>query len=199
MSKTKTIECTGCGAEMQVQKFASNKQLCKNCSSTAGESSKPSTDLADMERPRDKVKLAQAVLDALGFTITSRGYHKDYVEGDASVRIELYWDKGTSMDTDYRLEAIVVTKQQYVPINDRRLNEKIPHVAQPDIHSLMNELGLSVNSGAQAATHIDTTRCSQCGDETPDWIQVGNGKILCLKKCAPAVRPYGRTRSTPMP
>ena len=189
--KTKQVKCWQCEEVITVQKFAANKQLCARCQ--AGDSAEtPVEDQPVTQRPVDKLRHAQDVLQTIGFVVSPRGWSKQYQDGDAVVKIEPYWDNGTSLDTNCTVEAFVVTRQEFVTVTDKLMRDKIPAVAHIDINTLMHELGVKGVNDLPAQIHIDAVKCTKCGEETADWISTTNGSILCLTKCAPVKRPYGR-------
>jgi hypothetical protein len=192
--ETKRIKCIQCEADITVLKWAPKRQFCDNCKK-AYES--PPDDTASIYSdpapkqvtPVNKFKHAQEVLDGLGFILTSRGYNKQYQDGEAIVKVEPIWDKGTSMDSNYTLEAIIVTRQEIVPVTDINIHDRVPAITQLDISTLLRELDIKI-PGSASPTHIDTIRCAGCGKDVADWIQnVRTGEFLCLDQCAPTKKP----------
>jgi hypothetical protein len=180
-----------------VLKWAPKRQFCDTCKrafeSTGDDTATIYTDPADAPitpiTPLNKFKHAQEVLDGLGFVLTSRGYNKQYQDGNAIVRVEPIWDKGTSMDSNYTLEAIIITKQDIVPVTDPDIHTRVPTITQLDISTLLRELDIKVHGSANP-THIDTIKCAGCGKEVADWVQnVRTGQFLCLENCAPTKKP----------
>lgn len=186
--ETKAIKCSHCGKHLDVPKWAPKVQSCAQCSSNNSEVLQ-SEEL--QLRPVDKLKSAQDLLNNLGFNITSRGYSKQYHDGSAVIRIEPHWDSGTSMAADYVLVGIMVTRQELVTVSDKDMNDKIPPVAHSDIATLLQGLNIQSPSGLNHQTHIDTIKCTRCGDRTAEWTQIGND-FLCITKCSPIRRPYGQ-------
>jgi hypothetical protein len=190
---TKIVKCAGCSADLVVQKWAARTQVCEECQKRASEEGEASPDApATPMAPVDKLRKAQDVLAALGYQISQRGHSKVYQNGDSIIRIEPQFDKGTSLNADFTLEGILVTQQVFVSIHDTGLDEKIPQVCQADIHTLLHELNIHNVNLRHEQVHIDAVKCSKCNDMTPEWVQMGK-QILCLAKCAPVRRPYGRT------
>jgi hypothetical protein len=192
--ETKQIQCMQCEATITVLKWAPKRQYCETCKrafeSTGDDTASVYTEPTDKPiTPINKFKHAQEVLDGLGFVLTSRGYNKQYQDGDAIVRVEPIWDKGTSMDSNYTLEAIIITKQEIVPVTDPNIHSRVPQITQLDISTLLRELDMKV-SGSASPTHIDMIKCDQCGKEVSDWVQnVRTGQFLCLNTCAPTKKP----------
>ena len=192
--ETKQIHCLQCESTITVLKWAPKRQFCDKCKQAF---EAPGDDTASIYTeptekhvtPVNKFKHAQDVLDGLGFILTNRGYTKQYQDGDAMVRIEPIWDKGTSMDSNYTLEALIVTRQEIIPVTDININERVPVITQLDISTLLRELDIKV-PGSASPTHIDTIRCAGCGKDVADWIQnVRTGEFLCLDQCAPTKKP----------
>jgi hypothetical protein len=186
-----------CETAIIVLKWAPKRQFCDTCKrafeSTGDDTATIYTDPADAPitpiTPLNKFKHAQEVLDGLGFVLTSRGYNKQYQDGNAIVRVEPIWDKGTSMDSNYTLEAIIITKQDIVPVTDPDIHTRVPTITQLDISTLLRELDIKVHGSANP-THIDTIKCAGCGKEVADWVQnVRTGQFLCLENCAPTKKP----------
>lgn len=190
---TKNIKCSECGKDIEVQKWAARIQACDECKSRSTDVDTTETEkpLAEMS-PVDKLRKTQTILGSLGFNQNSRGMAKQYQNGDIFIRIEPMFDQGTSMTRDYTLEGIMVTSQIFVPINDPDMDTKIPSLCQADVHAILTELDIKVNSLKHDQVHIDMLKCSRCGDNTAEWIHI-DGRILCLAKCAPVKRPYARS------
>lgn len=192
--ETKQILCMQCEVPIIVLKWAPKRQFCETCKqafeSTGDDTASVYSEPAEKPlTPVNKFKHAQEVLDGLGFVLTSRGYNKQYQDGDTVVRVEPIWDKGTSMDSNYTLEAIIVTRQDIIPVTDPNINIRTPAITQLDISTLLRELDIKV-SGITNPTHIDTIKCAGCGKDVADWIQnVRTGEFLCLDQCAPTKKP----------
>lgn len=183
--QTKIIKCSECGNDIQTHKWAPKIQVCANCKPTVVATHPPPPKLEVIEeRPVDKLRQMQEILNKLGFAITPHGHHKLYQDQNATIRIEPYCDKGTSVDTTFAVEAFIVTRQEYVTVKDTALFDKIPSVALSDVKTILGEIN-SHKPLAQSRSHIDMVRCSSCGELTSDWITFGtNNQIMCLSKCA---------------
>lgn len=193
---TKTIRCTGCGNPLEVPKWAANKQECELCvarRAKLGPAYEQREQPEEIETsPVDKMKKAQSILGALGFTITARGWHKQFQDGDAMVRIEPYFDTGTSMDAGCALEGFSLIRQEFISVIDSGMSEKLPSVAHQDINTLLQELDIKIPGVALDQTHIDTITCSRCGVKTPEFITLMSSKEnLCMAKCAPVRHKFG--------
>lgn len=187
----KTVKCEWCDATQTVSKWSSNEWRCGEHTPGVTESN----DEAPVEeRPVDKVRHSQEVLGVLGFTITSRGYHKVYHDGQAAIRIEPMFDKGVAADATYALIGFAVTRQEVVAITDAEIASKIPSVAHQDIQTITTELRIKMPGVELKRRHVDVLKCSKCGTDTEEWMQLGSS-ILCLKKCAKAVirKPFKHT------
>lgn len=188
----KTIKCNACGDPITVPKWAANNQACEKCTKPSKQpaADEPTIDEPVEVLPIDKVRTAQQILGELGFVITNRGWHKVYYDGTAAIRIEPMFDKGTSVDQDYVLTGFTLTRQEIIPVTDQEMNGKLPEVSHNDIEVLMRGLQVKMPGVALTERHVDVVTCSRCGDDTPDWMQIANGQILCMRKCAPTKKPY---------
>jgi ribosomal protein S27E len=185
---TKSVKCVDCGNDIVVSKWASMVQVCPDCQSTKEVE-------VDEKQPAknpalDKLIHAQSVLGNLGFIITSGGrYYKQYAEGDAVIKIEPLFDRGTSFDVDHVMSGLMISRQEFVPVTDTYVLGKLPKVAQLDIETLLRELEVKI-AGHADPIHIDTVTCHGCGKKVSDWIQMTkSGEYLCIEKCAPARKP----------
>jgi NAD-dependent SIR2 family protein deacetylase len=190
---TKQVPCITCGNSIEVPKWSANKQECEACKGTQSQEDVGIEQLSDdivEEEPVAKLKHAQEVLEALGFNITPNGWRKQYQDGNAVVRIEPFFDHGTSMDQAHALEGFTIIRQEFVAVVDREMGQKLPLVAHQDINTLLQELDIKLPGVNLQATNIDTIKCSKCGRDTGEWIQLVNSKeMLCLEKCAPVKHP----------
>lgn len=191
----KKIVCQECDTTIEVPKWSPNLQTCAVC---LGQTKKLPIELdrsADEQEtaPVDQVRHAQAVLEALGFTITQRGWHKQYQDNTAVVRIEPYFDIGTPVQPGYALEGFTIVRQEFISIIDKDIASKLPGVAHQDITTLLQQLQMKLPGISLNQTNIDTVECSKCHDITAEWIQLVSSKeILCIQRCAPVRRPHAR-------
>ena len=160
----KQIKCAQCDATITVLKWAPKRQFCEECQRSFKSTSDEVSTVYDNKdekpvAPVNKFKHAQEILDGLGFVLTSRGYNKQYQDGDAIVRVEPLWDKGTSMDSNYTLEAILVTRQEIIPVIDPNIVSRMPPISQLDIGTLLRELDIKM-IGSISQTHIDVIKCA---------------------------------------
>lgn len=190
-SNTKMVKCAGsldCSNLMSVPKWASNTQYCEQ--HTIGAAPEEVVEMAEAvpePTPVSKLQHSQQVLSALGFTITSRGWRKQYADGDAIVVIEPFFDQGTSLDQDHALASFVVYRQEIVAVADSQLSQRMPAVTHQDVQSLLTELQVKMPGVALDQTHIDTMLCDKCGERVGEWIMIGK-QTLCIESCAPAKR-----------
>jgi hypothetical protein len=187
---TKSVKCGECGNDIIVSKWAAKLQLCADCSSSEEIEAKAEEKPQPKNPALDKLIHAQNVLGNLGFIITSGGrYYKQYAEGDAVIKVEPLFDRGTSFDVDHIMSGLMISRQEFVPVTDTYVLGKLPKVAQLDIETLLRELEVKI-AGHADPTHIDTVTCHGCGKKVSDWIQMTkSGEYLCIDKCAPARKP----------
>jgi hypothetical protein len=183
-TETKIIQCTSCGDDIEVGKFASKKQKCAKCTKA------PATPAS----PRQKLEKAQRLLQSLGFTMNEAGkWGKSYSDANGvSYRLEPYFHKGSVKGMeDCTIEAFQIVSQRMVMLKPTAAHaeeqwaafqEKVPTCTHDDMAAIWESLLGMAPPTTEEHQAAETTVCSKCGKAAIEFVLSGKErKPVCLK------------------
>lgn len=133
----------------------------------------------------DELAEAQRVLGERGFTLDSSGYSKWYsTSSGAYFRLNPVFDRGTSLDSGYKIVGFKTDSQELIPISESEDVpwHKFPNECKSDISAIIASLAPEVFMLKKKAAYIITAECSNCGSHVETFIHV-SGQTNCFK-CA---------------
>jgi len=136
-----------------------------------------------MDMAMQSLMAIQNVMGELGFILNGDNtYYKDYALMDGSImRLTPVFDRGTSMNVDYRLVGFNINTMKFVSITNGTLESPnaVPRDCTGDVSRIIETVGF-LEKKPQTESFIVVVPCSDCGNEVNSYLQFGT-KFRCLK------------------